>query len=33
VREAIGRGQDVSSLIPDSVLGYIQQQGLYHFTS
>lgn len=33
VREAIGHGQDVSSLIPDSVLGYIQQQGLYHFTS
>jgi len=33
VREAIGQGQDVSSLIPDSVLSYIQQQGLYHFTS
>ena len=33
VRQAIGQGQDVSSLIPDSVLRYIQQQGLYHFTS
>jgi nicotinate-nucleotide adenylyltransferase len=33
VREAIAQGQDVSSLIPDSVRGYIQQQGLYQFTS
>ena len=33
VRQAIGQGQDVSSLIPDSVLRYIQQQGLYRSNS